>query len=128
MISLLDPVKLRRDRPDLGLEAGDIGAVVHVHGDEAYEVEFQRTDDQHAILAALTSDDIRPTGAQIAPAQLRFLVFGGQGGGYGWRLQARNAQVIATGEIYRDKDDCLKAIRLLATEIRDAEVLDQSVA
>ena len=128
MISLLDPVELRRDRADLGLDAGQVGAVVHVHGDDAFEVEFAQSRGQGPLLVALTSDEITPAGVRLPPAHLRFLVFKAQSGGYGWRLLAADAQIIATGETYRSKNDCLHAIRLLASEIRQAEVLDQTVA
>jgi Domain of unknown function (DUF4926) len=41
MISELDTVVLTRDLPEDGLEAGDVGTVVLVHGKGAgYEVEF----------------------------------------------------------------------------------------
>ena len=66
MISLLDPVELRRDRPDLGLAAGQVGAVVYVHGDDAYEVEFHRPQDQDSVLVALTLDELSPTGVRMA--------------------------------------------------------------
>ena len=66
MISLLDPVEFRRDRPDLGLAAGDVGAVVHVHGDDAYEVEFLCAPGQDVVLAALSLDEIRPA---VGPAK-----------------------------------------------------------
>jgi len=36
----LDTVVLARDLPDSGLKAGDLGAIVHVHSPEAFEVEF----------------------------------------------------------------------------------------
>ena len=39
MIEDLDVVALKRDRADLGLKAGDEGAVVLVYGDEACQVE-----------------------------------------------------------------------------------------
>jgi hypothetical protein len=38
----LDTVVLMRDVPEKGLRRGDIGAVVHVHGDSTLEVEFVR--------------------------------------------------------------------------------------
>jgi uncharacterized protein DUF4926 len=38
----LDTVVLERDLPEHGLRRGDLGAVVHVHSDEAIEVEFVR--------------------------------------------------------------------------------------
>ena len=39
-IHLLDTVALVRDVPDLGLVAGEVGAVVEVLSNDAYEVEF----------------------------------------------------------------------------------------
>ena len=32
---------------------------------------------------------------------------------WGWRLQAANNRIIAYGEAYYNKDDCLSAIRLV---------------
>jgi hypothetical protein len=41
MIKEHDSIVLTADLPDQGLEAGDVGTVVHIHkGDTAYEVEF----------------------------------------------------------------------------------------
>ncbi len=39
-IHLLDTVALIRDLPELGLVAGEVGAVVEVLSDDAFEVEF----------------------------------------------------------------------------------------
>ena len=39
-IQLLDTVALLADVPELGLSAGEVGAVVEVLSDDAYEVEF----------------------------------------------------------------------------------------
>lgn len=41
-----DTVTLRSDRPDLGIAAGQVGAVVLVHDDLNYEVEFVGEDGQ----------------------------------------------------------------------------------
>jgi len=38
----LDPVVLRRDLPEHGLRAGDLGAVVEIYGEQGLEVEFVR--------------------------------------------------------------------------------------
>jgi Domain of unknown function (DUF4926) len=46
MFRLLDTVTLRTDRPDLGITAGQVGAVVLVHDDLNYEVEFVGEDGQ----------------------------------------------------------------------------------
>ncbi len=39
-IHLLDTIALVCDMPDLGLVAGEVGAVVEVLSDDAFEVEF----------------------------------------------------------------------------------------
>ena len=39
-IHLLDTVALIRDLPEFGLVAGEVGAVVEVLSDDAFEVEF----------------------------------------------------------------------------------------
>ena len=46
MFRLLDTVTLRTGRPDLGITAGQVGAVVLVHDDLNYEVEFVGEDGQ----------------------------------------------------------------------------------
>ena len=39
-IQLLDTIALVGDVPDLGLSAGEVGAVVEILSDDAFEVEF----------------------------------------------------------------------------------------
>lgn len=56
----LDTVVLRRDLPEFGLIEGDVGAVVHVHGADACEVEFVTGDGRTVAVASLTSADLRP--------------------------------------------------------------------
>ncbi len=56
-IELLDTVALLYDLPELGLKAGEVGAVVEVLGDgEAFEVEFSDNSGmpygQHALKAS----------------------------------------------------------------------------
>ena len=56
-----DTVVLTRSLPDRGLQAGDVGAIVHVYDDgKAFEVEF--VDGSGATLALVTVEpsDIRP--------------------------------------------------------------------
>jgi len=61
MIKELDTVVLKRDLPDEGLRAGDLGAVVHLYDTaEAYEVEFVRADGRTVALVTLTPADVRP--------------------------------------------------------------------
>jgi hypothetical protein len=64
-------VVLTHDIDEYGLERGDLGAVVHVYGDNAaYEVEFVTADGYTAALLTLMPDDIRlMTGSEILNAR-----------------------------------------------------------
>ena len=64
MMSELDAVVLTRDKPEHGLKAGDIGAVVHVSaaGGE-YEVEFVTADGATLAVLTLPWAAIRPIGS-----------------------------------------------------------------
>lgn len=55
----LDTVVLRRSLPDAGLEAGDVGAVVHCHDAESYEVEFVSGEGGTVAVVTLTASDLR---------------------------------------------------------------------
>jgi hypothetical protein len=56
-----DMVVLTRDFEAQKLERGDVGAVVHVYGNnEAYEVEFVTADGKTVALLTLSREDIRP--------------------------------------------------------------------
>jgi hypothetical protein len=58
MTEELDVIALKRDWPELGLKAGDQGAVVLVYGDEACEVEFVNTDGTTRAMAAFDLDEV----------------------------------------------------------------------
>ena len=58
----LDTVVLARDLPDLGLRAGDLGAVVHVYAPEAIEVEFVTASGRTEALVTLAARDVRAVG------------------------------------------------------------------
>ena len=60
MYKELDVVVLRSDQPDLGLRRGDIGTVVGVYSDSAYEVEFVDAGGQTVGVLTLEGTDIRP--------------------------------------------------------------------
>jgi hypothetical protein len=62
MTAELDTVVLTRDLAEHGLTAGDVGAVVHRHDDDAFEVEFVAGSGQTVALVALGSSDVRPFG------------------------------------------------------------------
>ena len=65
MIGELDSVVLTHDIDECGLKRGDLGAVVHVYGDNlAYEVEFVTADGYTVALLTLTPSDIRPLSGQ----------------------------------------------------------------
>lgn len=60
-----DTIVLTRDLPDLGLERGDVGVVVHIYGDgEAVEVEFVTGSGATVAVETLSVDDVRPLGRE----------------------------------------------------------------
>jgi hypothetical protein len=61
MIKEHDRVVLKAPVPAEGLEAGDVGAVVHVYRDGlAYEVEFVALDGLAAAVVTLEASQVRP--------------------------------------------------------------------
>jgi Domain of unknown function (DUF4926) len=56
----LDAVVLRMDRPDAGLEAGDVGAIVHCHAADMFEVEFVSGEGTTLGVFTLSATDLRP--------------------------------------------------------------------
>ena len=61
MITEHSMVVLNDDRSADGLNAGDVGAVVHIYGEgKAYEVEFIDGDGSTIALLTLEPSDIRP--------------------------------------------------------------------
>lgn len=60
-ISEHDCVVLTADLPEENLEAGDVGTVVHIHGDGAgYEVEFMTFTGQTVAVATVLPAQLRP--------------------------------------------------------------------
>ena len=63
MILEHDCVVLTSDIPAQGLQAGDVGTVVHVHRNgEAYEVEFATFTGQTVAIATVLHSRCRPVG------------------------------------------------------------------
>lgn len=61
MIREHDCVVLTEDIPDEGLQAGDIGTVVHIHQAGAgYEVEFMTLAGETVAIATLVPAQVRP--------------------------------------------------------------------
>jgi len=61
MIKEHDRVVLKTPVPAEGLEAGDVGTVVHLYRDgEAYEVEFVTLDGHTAAIVTLEAAQVRP--------------------------------------------------------------------
>ncbi len=61
MIKEHDRVVLTKAVANEGLEAGDVGTVVHLYGDgKAYEVEFVALDGHTAAVVTVDSSDVRP--------------------------------------------------------------------
>lgn len=60
MIKEHDCVVLLEDLPDESLQAGDVGAVVHIHrGGEGYEVEFVTLTGQTVGVVTLLASQVR---------------------------------------------------------------------
>jgi hypothetical protein len=58
-----DCVVLTVDLPAEGLQAGDVGAVVHIHGQErGYEVEFMTLTGETIAVATVLPGQLRPVG------------------------------------------------------------------
>ncbi|MCE9553673.1 MAG: DUF4926 domain-containing protein [Planctomycetes bacterium] len=63
MIREHDCIVLTSDLRDEGLQAGDVGTVVHIHGQaEAYEVEFMTLTGQTVAVATVRSSQLRAVG------------------------------------------------------------------
>lgn len=71
MIKEHERVVLTADIRDEGLEAGDVGTVVHVYADgKAYEVEFVALDGHTRAVATLEAQQVRPvTGRDMTHAR-----------------------------------------------------------
>ena len=65
MIKEHDCIVLTHDLLDEGLQAGDVGTVVHIyHEGKAYEVEFVTLTGQTVAVATVLSSQLRPVGRQ----------------------------------------------------------------
>ena len=64
MHKLLDTVALTNDHLEAGLRKGDVGAVVEVLGQDAYEVEFVAASGRTQALITLTAGEVRALGDQ----------------------------------------------------------------
>ena len=65
MIKEHDRVVLTVPLPNEGLEAGDVGTVVHIYkGGQAYEVEFVTLDGKTAAVATLDASQVRPVSSR----------------------------------------------------------------
>ena len=62
MIRAHDLVALTGDLPEHGLKRGDMGTVVHCHGDAGYGVEFMALDGETIAVVSLAKDQVRPVG------------------------------------------------------------------
>ncbi|MEV6965387.1 DUF4926 domain-containing protein [Hamadaea sp. NPDC051192] len=63
-MELFTSVRLRADRPQDGLSAGAVGAVVDVYTEPAaaYEVEFTDADGRTLALITVAPDEVEPIG------------------------------------------------------------------
>jgi len=56
----LDTVVLAHDIPEAGLRTGDLGAIVHLHAADRFEVEFATASGKTRALLPLATSDLRP--------------------------------------------------------------------
>ena len=67
MIAEHERIVLTTDLPPEGLQAGDVGTIVHVYADgQGYEVEFVTLQGRTAAVVTLDADQIRP----VAPHEI----------------------------------------------------------
>jgi hypothetical protein len=60
-----DCIVLTKDLPEDGLEAGDVGTVVHVHGHgTGFEVEFMTLTGATVAVATVLPSQLRPVGSR----------------------------------------------------------------
>jgi hypothetical protein len=65
MIQEHDCIVLTQDISDDGLQAGDVGTVVHVHGNHAaYEVEFMTLTGQTIAVTTVLPTQLRPVSSR----------------------------------------------------------------
>jgi hypothetical protein len=62
MIHEHDRIVLTCDLPQHGLKRGDLGTVVHLHGESGYAVEFMTLDGDTVAVVSLARDQVRPVG------------------------------------------------------------------
>ena len=68
MINEHERVVLKTRVPAEGLEAGDVGTVVHAYRDgRAYEVEFVTLEGKTAAVVTLEASEVRPVGDREIP-------------------------------------------------------------
>ncbi len=67
----LDTVVLNHDLPEHGLRSGDLGAVVHMDGDDHLVVEFVLHSGETQALVSLSAADVRPLDPNDLPAVRR---------------------------------------------------------
>ena len=61
MLNEHERIGLTKSLPALGLEAGDVGTIVHVYPDgQAYEVEFVALDGHTTAVATIEANHVRP--------------------------------------------------------------------
>lgn len=64
----LDTVVLERDLSEHDLRRGDLGAIAHRHGPDAFEVEFMRASGRTQAMISLAAADIRLLQDEDLPA------------------------------------------------------------
>ncbi len=55
---------------------------------------------------------------------MKFEMYKDPSGQYRWRLKARNGEIIASGEAYRNREDCIAAVSLVMDTNRKTEFIE----
>ena len=55
---------------------------------------------------------------------MKFEMYKDPSGQYRWRLKAANGEIIASGEAYRNRDDCVNAVNLVMDTNRQTKFVE----
>lgn len=55
---------------------------------------------------------------------MKFEMYRDGSGQYRWRLRAANGEIIASGEAYRNRDDCIRAVTLVMETTRQTSFVE----
>ena len=132
----LETVVLKRDLPEYGLKAGDLGVVVELYEPDGLEVEFVTASGRTQAVVTLRVKDVKKVGPgdMIAIRQpedrpeastYRFEIYRDAKGEYRWRFVAPNGRIMAdSGEGYKTKEALCRSLESFREHMVKAEIVD----